>query len=114
MTKSKISTTSKTRAIGRGASNVQHAPIGIEYRLLHHLGERRMRENRVDALRFGGFKIHRHHVTLDQLGDLGADHMGAEQLPAGLVEDHLDQSLVLAERDRLAVADERKDTHPNG
>ncbi len=29
---------------------------------------------------FGGFEIHRHHVALDQLGNLGADHVGAEKL----------------------------------
>ena len=57
---------------------------------------------------FGGLQIHRHHVALDQFGDLRADHVRAEQLAGLLVEDHLDQALVLAERDRLAVADERK------
>ena len=55
---------------------------------------------------FGGLEVHRHHVALDELGDFGADHVGAEQLAGLLVEDHLDQALVLAERDRLAVADE--------
>ena len=57
---------------------------------------------------FGSLQIHRHHVALDELGDFGADHVGAEELPGLLVEDHLDQTLVLAERDGLAVADERK------
>src|SRR5262245_65899874 len=34
--------------------------------------------------------------------------MRAEQCPGLLVEDHLDEALVLAQRDRLAVAYERK------
>src|SRR5262245_29821997 len=34
--------------------------------------------------------------------------MRAEQCPGPLVEDHLDETLVLAQRDRLAVAYERK------
>ena len=46
------------------------------------------------------------HVALDQLGDLGADHVGAQQLAGLGVEHGLDQALGLAQRDRLAVADE--------
>ena len=67
-----------------------------------------MREDGVHQLFFGGLQVHRHHVALDQLGDLGADHVGADERSGLLVEDHLDQALVLAERDRLAVADERE------
>src|SRR5580704_3714464 len=86
--------------------NIQHPPIRIQHRFLHHLRQCRMREHGVHQLFFGGLQIHRHHVTLNELGDFGADHVGAEQLAGLLVEDHLDQALVLAERDRLAVADE--------
>ena len=53
-------------------------------------------------------RIHRDHIALDQFRHLGADHVRAEQLAGLLVEDHLDETLVLAERDRLAVADERE------
>src|SRR6266704_455611 len=91
-----------------GASNVEHAPIGIEHRLLHHLGERRVREYGVDELLLRGLEVHRHDIALDQLGYLGADHVRAEHRPGVLVEDHLDETLVLAQRDRLAVADEWK------
>ena len=45
-------------------------------------------------------------VALDQLGDFGADHMRAEQLAGLRVEHRLHEALGLAERDRLAVADE--------
>ena len=67
-----------------------------------------MREDRVHQLFLGGLEVHRHHVALDQLGDFGADHVRAQELPGLLVEDHLDHALVLAERDRLAVAGERE------
>ena len=67
-----------------------------------------MREHRVHQLLFRGLQVHGDDVALDQLGDLGADHVGAEQLPGLLVEHHLHQALVLAERDGLAVADERE------
>ena len=46
--------------------------------------------------------------ALDQLGDFRADHVGAEQLAGLGVEHGLDHALGLAERDRLAVADERE------
>jgi len=65
-----------------------------------------MREDGVHQFFFRGFQIHRHDVALDQLGDLGADHVSAEQLPGLLVEDHFHEALILAERDGLAVADE--------
>ena len=45
-------------------------------------------------------------VALDQLGDLGADHVRAEQLAGLRVEHRLHEAFGLAERDRLAVADE--------
>ncbi len=67
-----------------------------------------MREYGVHELFFRGLEIHRDHVALDELGHFGADHVRAEKLAGLLVEDHLHQALILAERDRLAVADERK------
>src|SRR5207253_6428552 len=57
---------------------------------------------------FRGLQVHGDYVALDQFGYFGADHVRAEQLPGLLVEDHLDQALILAERNRLAVADERE------
>ena len=47
-------------------------------------------------------------IALDQLGDLGADHVRAEQLAGLGVEHGLHEALDLAERDRLAVADRRE------
>src|SRR6516165_551406 len=72
-----------------------------------------MREHGVHQLFFRGLEIHRDHITLDQLGDLGADHMRAEELARFFVENHLDQSLILAKRDGLAVADEWKAADAN-
>src|SRR3546814_10552758 len=45
-------------------------------------------------------------VALDELGDFRADHVSAQQLAGGLVEHGLDEAFRLAERDRLAIADE--------
>src|SRR3954452_14234722 len=59
-------------------SHVEHAPISVEHRFLHHLGQGRMREDRVHQLFLSGLEIHRDHVALDQLGHLGADHVCAE------------------------------------
>jgi len=56
---------------------------------------------------FGRFQIHRNDEALNQFGDFRAAQMRAEQLSGLLVEDDLDQTLILAERDGLAVADER-------
>src|SRR5947207_804217 len=67
-----------------------------------------MREDGVHKLLFRGLQIHGYDITLDQLGHLGADHVGAEERAGLLVEYHLHQALILAERDRLAVADEGK------
>ena len=50
----------------------------------------------------------RDDVALDQLGHFGADHVRAEQLAGLGVEHRLHQALGLAQRDRLAVADERE------
>src|SRR5450759_87728 len=90
------------------ALHVEHASISIQHRFLHHLRQGRVREDGVHQFFFRGFQVHRHHIALDQFGNLDADHVGAEQLPGLLVEDHFDQALVLAERNRLAIADEGK------
>ena len=65
---------------GTGAcrtSHVEHAPVGVEHRLLHRLRDGRMREDGVHQLFFGGLEIHRDHIALDQLGDFRADHVRA-------------------------------------
>src|ERR1043166_9063669 len=95
------------------ALDVQHAAVGVEHRLFHHFRQRRMREDGVHQLFFGGLQIHRHHVALDQFGHLGTDHVRADERTGLLVEDDFDQPLVLAHRDRLAVADEGKAPDPH-
>src|ERR1700722_13310297 len=72
-----------------------------------------MREHRVHQFFFGRFQIHCHHVALDELSDLRADHVRAEKLPGLLVENDFDQPLVLAKRSRLAVADKGKTPDAN-
>src|SRR6516162_6219648 len=72
-----------------------------------------MREYGVHELFFGGLEIHRDHITLDQFGDFSPDHVGAHKLTSFFVKDHLDQPLILAERDGLAVADEWETADPN-
>ena len=56
--------------------DVQDAPVGVEHRFLHHLRQGRMREHRVHQLLFGRLQVHGDHIALDQLGNLGADHVG--------------------------------------
>src|SRR5262245_27859090 len=92
----------------RMASDIEHPSIGIEHRLFHHFGERRVRENRVDELLLGGLEIHGHDVALDQLRHLRADHVRAEQRAGLAIENHLHEALIFAQRDALAVADEGK------
>src|SRR5262249_28277342 len=46
--------------------------------------------------------------TLNELGDLGADHVSADELARLRIEDRLDEALVLAQRNGLAVAEERE------
>ena len=72
-----------------------------------------MREDGVHQLLFRGFEVHRHHVALDQLGDLGSHHMRAEQRPGLLVEDHFDQALVLAEHEGVVCVEAIKGLHPH-
>src|SRR3569832_1529717 len=86
--------------------HVQNTSVRIEHRFLHHLRQSRMREDSVHQFLFRRLEVHRDDIALDQFGDLGADHMGAEKLPGLLVEDDLLQPLVLPKRDRLAIADE--------
>ncbi len=67
-----------------------------------------MREHRFHQLVLGGFCLHGDGVALDELGHFGADHVRAEKFAGLGVEHDFDHALIFAERDRLAVADERK------
>src|SRR5258705_5503551 len=72
-----------------------------------------MGEDRVHQFFLGGFQVYRPHIALDHFRDLGYYHVGAQKLAGCLVEDHLDEPLVLDERNRLAVANERKTADPD-
>src|SRR5262249_34047776 len=85
---------------------VDRAAVGGKHRLMHHLRQRRMREDRMHQLRLGRFQRAGDAVALDQFGYLGADHMGAQEFSRLGVEHGLHHSLRLSQRDRLAVADE--------
>src|SRR4051812_15338706 len=76
--------------------NVNHPPECGEDAFVHHLRKRRVREDGLDEIGFdqlGGFAD---GVALDELGDLGADHVRAEQFAGLGVEYRLDEALDLA------------------
>jgi hypothetical protein len=58
--------------------------IGIQHAFMHHLAQRRMREDGVHQVFLGGLQVHGHDIALDQFGDFRADHVRAEKL-AGLL-----------------------------
>src|SRR3954465_12645074 len=64
-----------------------------------------MREDGVHQFGFGGLEAHGDDEALDQFGHLGANQMRAQKLARLGIENRLDQPLVLAERDRLAVGE---------
>src|SRR5215210_7314035 len=64
----------------RGASHVDHAPVRIHDALVHHLGQGRVREYRLDQFLFGGLEVHRDHVALDEFRHLRANHVRPEKL----------------------------------
>ena len=65
-----------------------------------------MREDRRHQFGLGGLERLGNGIALNELGHFGADHMRAKELSRLGVEQRLDQALRLAERDRLAIADE--------
>ena len=88
---------------------MQRLLVGIEHRFVHHLRQRRMREDGVRrALRRSASPVLAIDIALDQFGDFGADHVRAQQFAGVGIEHGLDQAFGLAQRDRLAVADEGK------
>jgi hypothetical protein len=60
-------------------SNVQRPAKGVQRRLVHAFADRRVREDRGEEVGLGGFQGHGQGVALDHLGDIGADHVGADQ-----------------------------------
>src|SRR5690606_14700375 len=89
-------------------SHVQRPAICVEHALLHHLRKRGMREDGMHEFFFRRLQIHRDDEALDELGDLRPHHVRAQKLSRLCIEYGLDQSLVLAEGDGLAVGGKRK------
>src|SRR5215207_1630502 len=87
-------------------SDVDHAPEGGEHAFMHHLAQGRMREDRLDEVRLNQLGSLAYGIALDQLGDLGADHVCAEKLAGLCVKHRLYEAVDLPERNGLAVADE--------
>ena len=73
---------------------------------MHGFGDRGVGEDGVHEVGFRGLQGSGDGVALDHLGDLGADHVGAEEFAGGGVEDGLHQAVGFAHGDGLAVADE--------
>src|SRR5262249_30925013 len=90
------------------AVEVDGAAVSVKHGLVHRLRQGRMREDRANEFGLGGLQGLGDRVALDQLGDLGADHVRAQKLTGLAVEDRLDHTLGLTERDRLAIADKRE------
>ena len=68
-------------------------------------------EDGVHEVCFRGLQGFGHRIALDEFGDFGADHMGAEELTGFFVKDGFDQPLWFAQRNGFAVADKGKAAH---
>src|SRR5690606_7416690 len=67
-----------------------------------------MREDGVDQFFLGRLEPHGNDETLDELSHLGPNHMCADQLARLGIEDRLDETVRLPERDGLAVSGKGK------
>ncbi|PAV92830.1 hypothetical protein WR25_24902 [Diploscapter pachys] len=85
---------------------VVRATVGAERAFVHHLAQRGVREHRFHQLVLSRFQLARDDIALDQLGHFRADHVRTQQLAGLGVEHRLDEAFRLAQRDRLAVANE--------
>ena len=79
---------------------------------MHHLAQRRVREDRMHQICLDQFSGFRDDIALDQFGNLRADHMGAQQLAGLFVKDGFDITFRLAQRNRLAIAVKRGSARP--
>ena len=80
--------------------------VGIKNAFVHHFRQRWVWEHSVHEFLFRGLKPHGHDETLDQFGDFSSDHMCANEAARLGVEDGLDQALVLAQCNGLAIGEE--------
>src|SRR3712207_1091975 len=67
-----------------------------------------MREHRMHEVLLRRLKVHSNDETLNKLRHLRSDHVRAKKLASLGIEDGLHQALRLAERNRLAISDERE------
>ena len=67
-----------------------------------------MREDGVDQLFLGGLEPHGNDEALNQFRDLRAYHVGPKQFTGLGIEDRLDETLILTQRNGLAIGQERE------
>src|ERR1700704_434879 len=65
-----------------------------------------MREDRAHQVLLRRLELHRDDEPLNELGDLRAHHVRADELAGLGIEDRLDETLSLTQRQRLAVGPE--------
>ena len=70
-----------------------------------------MREDGLDQLRLGRLQGARQGQAVDELGDVGADHVGAEQLAAARVEHRLHEAVALEKPDVARFLDANRLFH---
>src|SRR3546814_15346664 len=86
---------------------MERPAVRCQDRFVHRLRERRMREDRIEQIFSRRFELLGYHETLDQLGDFRPDKLCTKEFPTLLVPDRLREAIGVAQRDRLAIADER-------
>ena len=59
-------------------ATVNGAPVEVQRRLVHGLGQRRMGVDDARQVFTGALEFHRHHALRDQFGSVGAEDVHAE------------------------------------
>ncbi len=77
------------------SSRMDHPSIGIKNALVHHFRQGRMRENCIYKFHLGRLAVHGDDKTLDELGDFGSNHMGAEKFSGFCVKNGFYESVGL-------------------
>ena len=92
----------------RSQLKIDHVAGEAVEALLQRLGQRRVGVDVAGQLVGGEVPLLRQRQLGQQLGDVGADQVSAEQLAVLLVGDQLDEAGRVAEAVRLAVGGERE------
>ena len=92
---------------------MDHSSVSIQHALVHRFRQGGVRKHRIDQFRLGCLAVHGNDKALDQFGDFGSNHMRAEKFSGFGVKNGFYESLGLAKRNRLAIADERKAANPD-